>query len=262
MRPVKAGKKGPSPAIRGGLGPFSEDPALEIRFGLLPGVRTMVCLDLDWLDAGELFPEAMPGTLKIVCHGRRVERNEVSRFVLSSLPMFHDVKIRIDDMRLTDEYPAFAELPDSRLVDEFGQNKRKTWGNKVEDLNDLKEKLQKQYKVRGARYPFEDWSVYGGWKRKKLREGTGYFTRCKEAGRWWLVDPLGYAFFSMGPDCVSPGSDCRVDGVEKWLDWLPDTRDPEYGKFFHASACTGRHRTLTKISEEEYERLHEFYTYR
>lgn len=104
----------------------------------------MVCLDLDWLDAGELFPEAMPGTLKIVCHGRRVERNEVSRFVLSSLPMFHDVKIRIDDMRLTDEYPAFAELPDSRLVDEFGQNKRKTWGNKVEDLNDLKEKLQKQ----------------------------------------------------------------------------------------------------------------------
>ena len=46
-------------------------PAFTVRFGLLPMVDATVCIDLDWMDASELFPEAMPGTLKIVCHGRR-----------------------------------------------------------------------------------------------------------------------------------------------------------------------------------------------
>ena len=79
---------------------------------------------------------------------------------------------------------------------------------------------------------------YGGWKKKKLAEGTGFFTRCKEDGRWWLVDPLGYAFFSVGPDCVVARSDCRVDGVEKWMDWLPDREDPVYGRMYEPVSYT------------------------
>ena len=27
-------------------------------------------------------------------------------------------------------------------------------------------------------------------------------------------------------------SDCRVDGVEKWMDWLPDREDPVYGRMY------------------------------
>lgn len=220
-----------------------DEPACEIRFGLLPQVRTLVCIDLGWLDGRELFPEAMPGMLKIVCHGRRVSRGEVSKFVLSSLPMFHDVRLTVEDLRLTDEYPASAELPDAKLVDQFGQNKRKHWEGKIGSLEELKEKLQDQYEDRDAGYPFADWTVYGGWKKKKLREGTGYFSRYKEGNRWWLTDPLGYAYFSMGPDCVCPGGDCRVDGVEKWLDWLPDRQDPVYGGMFHAPEHPGTRRS-------------------
>ena len=54
------------------------NPAFTVRFGLLPGVETAVCIDLHWMNVGELFPEALPGTLKIVCHGRRVAR-EIGR---------------------------------------------------------------------------------------------------------------------------------------------------------------------------------------
>lgn len=212
-----------------------EEPALEVRFGLLPKVKTMVCIDLNWFDARELFPEAMPGTLKIVCHGRRVYKEEISRIVLSSLASFHDVKINIENMLLTDEYPDCVGLPDVKLVDRFGQDKRKNWPNKTMDLESLKMKLQKQYEDKDAGYPFEEWSEYGGWKKKKLREGTGYFSSYKEGEKWWLTDPLGYAYFSMGPDCVGSGSDCRVDGVEQWLDWLPDQQDTEYGAMFYES---------------------------
>lgn len=224
------------------------DPALEIRFGLLPGVRTMVCIDLNWLDARQLFPEAMPGTLKIVCHGRRICRDEISRIVLSSMETFHDVKIEIEDICLVDEYPSNADLPDVKLVDCFGQNKRKDWTGKITGLKDLKEKLEKQYADKDAGYPFEDWSAYGGWKKKKLQEGTGFFSRCKEGGKWWLTDPLGYAYFSMGPDCVGTGSDCRVDDVEKWLEWLPDQRDLAYGSMFTMSDRQGLHRKPVMFS--------------
>lgn len=223
-------------------------PALEIRFGVLPGVKTPVCIDLSWLDACELFPEAMPGSLKIVCHGRRVSKEEISNVVLSSLPSFHDVRLNLENLFLTDEYPVNAELPDCKLVDAFGQYKRRDWAGKVNDLDGLKERLQRQYEDRNAGYPFEDWSVYGGWKKKKLREASGYFSRCKDGGRWWLTDPLGYAFFSMGPDCVGPGSDCRVDGVEKWLDWLPDRHDEICGKWFHENSRQGSRRTPLTFS--------------
>ncbi|WP_251205829.1 beta-galactosidase [Acetatifactor aquisgranensis] len=220
-----------------------KEPALEIRFGLLPKVRSMVCIDLGWLDGRELFPEAMPGTLKIVCHGRRVFREEIEKAVLSSMACFHDVKIKIEEMALRDEYPVNPELPDEKLVDCFGQDKRKSWKDKTGDLESLKARLQKQYDERDAAYPFEDWTEYGGWKKKKLKEGTGYFSSCKEGEKWWLADPLGYAYFSMGPDCVGPGSDCRVDGVEKWLDWLPDRQDAAYKDMFFESGRREAHRT-------------------
>lgn len=216
-----------------------EEAALEIRFGLLPRVKTKVCIDLNWMDARELFPEAMPGTLKIVCHGRRVYKEEVSKVVMSSLASFHDVKIEIEDMILTDEYPDHASLPDGKLVDRFGQNKLKNWRGKTEDEESLKSILKKQYEDKDAGYPFEDWSIYGGWKKKKLKEGTGHFSRYKEGEKWWLTDPLGYAYFSMGPDCVGAGSDCRVDGVEKWLDWLPEREDEEYREMFYEPALQG-----------------------
>ena len=49
-----------------------------------------------------------------------------------------------------------------------------------------------QLAEQGKPFPFADWSKYGGWTRKKLTEGTGFFSRIKEDnGKWWLVDPLG-----------------------------------------------------------------------
>lgn len=225
-----------------------EAPAFTVRFGLLPQVETQVCLDLGWLDAQELFPEALAGTLKIVCHGRRVDRAEISKIVLSAMPAFHAVKLKIRDMMLTDTYPAKVELPDQKLVDCFGQSKLGAWKGKTEDLESLQAVLMRQVQETDKGYPFEDWSVYGGWKKKKLKEGTGYFSRIRENGKWWLTDPSGYAYFSMGPDCVGLGVDCRVDGVEKWLDWLPDRDDAVYKNMFFEPKHRKGHRKTRMFS--------------
>jgi len=209
-----------------------EAPAFDVQFGILPGVRTPVCIDRNWMDGHVLFPEAGAGQLKQVCHGRRVVPEEIDRIVLETLPVFHNFTLEVSDMALTEEYPSFEPLQDGKMVDEFGQNKQKMWNSKVKNLKELKEILRKQEEENPSEYPFNDWSAFGGWKQKKLGEATGYFTKYKADGRWYLADPLGYAFFSVGPDCVGLGADCRVDGVEKWLDWLPEQGDPEYHKMF------------------------------
>ena len=43
-----------------------DEPTMTIRFGILPQIITQICLDKEWFKAGVLFPEALPGELKIV----------------------------------------------------------------------------------------------------------------------------------------------------------------------------------------------------
>lgn len=150
-----------------------ERPAFTVRFGLLPKVNAMVCIDLNWMNAEELFPEALPGTLKIVCHGRRVYREEIDKVMLASLPSYHDITVKFEDIEWNDVYPENVTLPDGKLVDCFGQSKWKVWKGKTENLEELREKLRQQVSEAEGGYPFEDWSEYGGWKGKKLREEIG-----------------------------------------------------------------------------------------
>ncbi len=211
-----------------------EEAVFKLRFGVLGGIKTFICIDLNLLDGATLFPEAEEGGLKMVCHGRRIEREEVEKVILASLPCYHEISTEISGLRLTDEIPARDPLPDGKLVDELGQNNQKEWSSKTRSVEELQERLLEQYLESVSEYPFDDWSAYGGWKGKKLTEGTGYFTKLKTDKRWWLVDPEGYAFISMGPDCVGVEIDCRIDGVEKWLDWLPNREEEAYKECFRS----------------------------
>ena len=47
-------------------------------------------------------------------------------------------------------------------------------------------------------------SQYGGWIKKKFNS-TGFFYAFKDDDRSWLVDPDGYAFFSLGVNSVNLG---------------------------------------------------------
>ena len=111
----------------------------------------------------------------------------------------------------TDTYPE-QTLPDRKLVDRFGQSTWKEWTGKVKRILSCRGRrfsgCQAGPRGKALRRPSSsNRSAWGGWKEKKLKEGTGYFSKCKQDGRWWLTDPEGYAYFSMGPDCVGQGRD-------------------------------------------------------
>jgi hypothetical protein len=73
---------------------------------------------------------------------------------------------------------------------------------------DLKSRWAAEEKSLAAWKPAPGMSKYGGWKPGS-QAAKGFFYAKKVDKRWWLVDPDGALFFSMGMDCV------RVNGVTR-----------------------------------------------
>ena len=212
--------------------PGQDKERFYITFGQLPGLKAQVCFDMKWLDNGSIFTNTTPGTLKLVIKGQRTDPLEVERFELGIDETFHDVRVRLDNFYMTDEYPKEFPLPDKKLVDEFGQWKPKEWPGKVHSLEELKEVMKANEGP--AKYPFPEWNKWGGDSTRKLKEGTGFFSTIKTPdGRWHLVDPDGCDYFSLGPCGIREGNFGRIDNYEKFCDWLPED-DPAFADCFQA----------------------------
>ncbi|MBQ9309206.1 MAG: beta-galactosidase [Clostridia bacterium] len=201
-----------------------EEPRVTVRFGINPRFHTRVGLDLHWMDGHILFPGHRAGTQKIVCHGSRIAREEITKATLVTMAAASPVSIRLHSLSLDDEM-APVSLPEPRvLIDRFGQSTLKEWSGKTQDETELRERLLREAAL-PASWPVSTWTRYGGDARYPLASGTGFFTKKKVDGRWYLVDPEGCAFFSMGPDCVVARCDGRIDGLEDYLAPIEDNPD-------------------------------------
>lgn len=207
----------------------------SVRFGVLPDADTLICIDMNWLSASQLFPGSTPGELKVVCHGERVLPEELVRAELCSLPCFHEQHVRLSGMRMQDERPEHYPLPDRKLVDRFGQNAEKLWPGKIRSEEELKTALLSRPNSAAP----AGWDRWGGWKDLPVSEPRGFFHAVKRDGRWWVADPDGNAFFSLGCDCMTVGAECRVDGLESLLEWLPERNDPEWKEYFETHRRMG-----------------------
>ena len=215
------------------FGESDDEPRVIVRFGLMPRFRAAVALDLNWLDGHILFPGHRVGTQKVVCHGSRIDRADIRRAELRSMTCFEPVSVMIEDLSL-DDLPCPVTPPSrEKLIDAFGQYKLKDWPGKIQSEGELTSALRGEA-AKPAEYPFADWTKWGGCAGRPIAPGTGFFTRARQDGRWTLVDPDGFAFFSMGPDCVIARADARIDGLEALLDDLPP-RDEAHA-FLYESA--------------------------
>jgi len=121
------------------------------------------------------------------------------------------------------------------IVDRFGQYTREDWPGKVHNMQDLLAQKQKEEAALKAHPTLPDRDAYGGWASGPHVTPTGYFTTLKRNGKWWLVDPDGHLFFSMGIDVfnVQPNGDAYtfVTGRKGMFTWLPKPGDP-LSKFY------------------------------
>lgn len=84
------------------------------------------------------------------------------------------------------------------VVDVYGQSVMEDWEGKLFNKNTLKKRGKKHFKLYKNHSFRSEFSSFGGWKMGFTQIGTGFFYTKKINDKWWLIDPEGHLFWSIG----------------------------------------------------------------
>jgi len=118
--------------------------------------------------------------------------------------------------RIPQVIPASGFFP---FVDRYGQFKHGDWPGKIHSDEDFaaQRRDEEAWLAANPGSPTPDVNEFGGWTGGPQLEATGFFRTEKVNGKWWLVDPKGRLFFSLGIDSIFPGYATRVKGRERYF---------------------------------------------
>jgi hypothetical protein len=113
------------------------------------------------------------------------------------------------------------------FIDSLGQYIYLDWPGKTYQNDDLKRAVEDETKDLGKFPGPSEWDKYGGWTGGPKSETTGNFRVEKINGQWWLIDPLGYLFWSHGITCVRFNNGAsRINGRNHYFKSLPERGSP------------------------------------
>lgn len=206
---------------------------LFVAIGILPNSKTNICMPLEYLDGHILFGKRRPGILKTVVKGNKINPDRLVALSVGLPASWKETSLAVDHVRLS-ETEAVPEFREQDRIDELGQYRSKDWPGKTRDLQECRDYLnglltETQQFLAG----YKD-SYYG--YREKPFKATGFFRVEKEEdGRYWLVTPDGYAFFSSGVDCIGPHVSGPVDGESR--DYMISNLRHAFGDKWYDSWC-------------------------
>jgi hypothetical protein len=109
-------------------------------------------------------------------------------------------------------------------VDVLHQWADRDWPGKTASHEGIKSRITEELLASEPELP-EELDQWGGWVERQFK-ATGFFRTEHDGQRWWLVDPDGRAFYSIGVDCVRPNSEAETDGNEDLFAELPSKEGP------------------------------------
>jgi arylsulfatase A len=122
-------------------------------------------------------------------------------------------------------YPARdAVLHSMPYLDSLGQVRALEWPGKAPDLATIARELRKELKTAAKTPRPAIFSRFGGWTHGPKLAATGHFRTEKRDGRWWLVDPEGHLFFSLGVTSAGWDAKTAVTATRRdagFFEWLP-----------------------------------------
>lgn len=136
------------------------------------------------------------------------------------------------------DYMSLSEEEFFPFIDKYGQFRYRDWPGKIHSDEELVKAREDEARNLEANPGPQEWSRWGGWAAGPRYEATGRFRTQKIDGKWWLIDPDGYLFWSHGVLRISPASavtSLSAPGMadrRKYFEELPSKDDPEYGKFY------------------------------
>lgn len=127
----------------------------------------------------------------------------------------------IRNIELFTEDPGDIYFGEKPALDELGQSNLVEWPGKIKSLKQLKKVWAKEEQEEVSAKNLYGYSRYGGYLAQKSH-ATGFFRKEQKDGRWWLVDPDGYHFLSVGVCCITPASGGQVKDLDKRLGMLKE----------------------------------------
>ena len=199
-------------------------PVFGYSFGFLNQCQARLRMPLEAVNLNRWMYPREGALLKPLAQGQRVDLSRVDRLRLVML-RFSGKPARLCMTPLTApavEPPLLRDplLPEGVLLDELGQSAQRGWPEKTGSEEELSQRLNEQLQAASAAAWPQGFSKWGGWLDRQW-QATGFFRTAQEEGRWWLVDPDGHPFWSVGLDCVDLNIDSACTGLEKALAWQP-----------------------------------------
>ena len=149
---------------------------------------------------------------------------------------FSDATVEVRDIQLYTQDPGDAYLGKKPALDKLGQSNLVKWDGKVRSLKALERKWREEENEVVKADSLYGYDTWGGYKAHSTT-GTGFFTKKKVDGRWWLVDPDGSLFLSVGACCIYMGTGGSVKDLDQRMDML-EQLPPE--RFIHTDRRSGR----------------------
>ena len=202
------------------------DQAVMVRVGLFPNWPTTVTLPLKVMAGDKLFLKRTPGSFKTKVIGANLTIDELQDIGVDCADAARPyVKVTRLEVVAPEDAPQTYTMPTQPQVDALHQWRHKSWPGKAESIEQVRATLQAELAAQEPR-PADDRSRYGGWTRQQF-ESTGFFRTHHDGRRWWLVDPAGHPFWSVGMDSVRLGTPCQYQGIESVFEPPLPSRDAE-----------------------------------
>ena len=143
---------------------------------------------------------------------KNIDVSRVTKVSFGTKGLLEDKHLLIDNVRLIKPTNFDTEYL-AGLVDKFGQNAKRDFANKVSSTEQLIA-VSKQEQANLSKVPLAGRSKFGGWQQGPKLQATGYFRTEKYNGKWSLVDPQGYLFFSTGIANVRLANTTTITGYD------------------------------------------------
>lgn len=205
----------------------SQGQVFSFRVNPFENLRVRGAIDAQYLTGGVYMNNQSHAGYMISNWGNHIDLSQVVEIEIEMQPN-RPVNLQLGPITLAREPVAPAVLQKQPVVDEFGQWMLTEWPDKIRSLDNLKTRWSDEDRSLAAQPDF-GWTPYGGWKGGPRQQATGYFRASKIDGRWWLIDPEGAPFWSIGMDCIRPGEATPVQGREFLYKWLPPTEQGRRG---------------------------------
>ncbi len=166
-------------------------------------------------------------SLKMIIRGLKqpVDYSTITAIHIKVSHPIADKEIILDNIRLV-ESPEKDDNYLVNIIDKYGQSAKNSFEGKISSDEQLKNLAEEELNTLAKEGRMSGRSRFGGWAEGPQLEATGFFRTEKINGKWAMVDPDGYLFFSHGIANVRMANTTTFTGV----DFKNDTvryRDPE-----------------------------------